>query len=44
MNSLALEERKDKKEVKKNYTFKDFVAVNTALVKISKGGNKRKGQ
>ena len=42
MNSLALEERKDRKEVKKNDTFNDFVTVNTALVKISRGGAKEK--
>ena len=42
MNSLALEERKDRKEVKKNDTFNDSVTVNTALVKISRGGAKEK--
>ena len=42
MNSLALEERKDIKEVKKNNTSKDSVAVNTTLAKISRGGAKAK--
>ena len=42
MNSLALEERKDIKEVKKNNTSKDSVAVNTTFAKISRGGAKAK--
>lgn len=42
MNSLALEERKDIKEVKQNDISKDFVAVNTTLAKISRGGVKEK--
>ena len=42
MNSLALEERKEKKGVKKNDESKDFVAINTTLVKISREGEKAK--
>ena len=42
MNSLALEERKDRKEEKINGTFKYFVVVNTTLVKISREGVKAK--
>jgi len=42
MNSLALEETKDKKKLKKNDTSKDSVVVNTVLVKILRGGAKAK--